>query len=181
KKKVFVSMPETNEFEVYRETHKANHYDQPQYEQYLQKPKPEAVKQKPIEEGTYSPISLQESEESRLETKYTQSLDDIKEMYINTLVQRKTKNKRKEIFKKLRPVLIPVLLLAAGFAVGYVIKTKKSPLPPSQSISTVVPPQRVTDQKKEQVSPENKENKITQPEDNQGLPAEQQKSVQPTD
>jgi hypothetical protein len=64
-------------------------------------------------------------------------------MYINTLVQRKTKNRRKEILKKLRPVMIPVLLLAAGFAVGYVMKAKKSPLQASQSLSTVVPQQTV--------------------------------------
>jgi len=180
KKKVFVSMPETNEFEVYRETHKANHYDQPQYEQYLPKPKPEAVKQKPIEEGTYSPISVQESEESRLETKYTQSLDDIKEMYINTLVQRKTKNKRKEILKKLRPVLIPVMLLAAGFAIGYVIKTQKRPLQASQTVSTVVPQQTVPEQKKEEMSPDGKDSNTTPAEQNQQQPSAQLNEVQST-
>jgi hypothetical protein len=185
KKKVFVSMPETNTFEPYQNTpqvdrHEQPHYEQNQYEQYLPKPKPEQVKQKPIEERSYSPISVQESEGSRLETKYTQSLDDIKEMYINTLVQRKTKNRRREILKKLRPVLIPVLLLAMGFAIGYVIKTKKSPLQAPQSISTVIPSQTVPDQKKEETSPDNKDAKITQPEQNHILPSEQPTSVQPT-
>jgi len=182
KKKVFVSMPETNAFEPHQQTYQpgqSNQYDQPQYQEYLPKPKPEHVKQKPAEERSYSPISVQESE-SRLETKYTQSLDDIKEMYINTLVQRKTKNRRKEILKKLRPVLIPALLLAAGVAIGYVIKTKKSPLQVSQSIS-VVPQQTVPGQKKEETTPGNKDNKITQPEENQNLPAEQQNSIQPAD
>jgi len=184
KKKVFVSMPETNAFEPYQQTYEpgqSSQYDQPQYQQYLPKPKPEQVKQKPAEERSYSPISVQESDESRLETKYTQSLDDIKEMYINTLVQRKTKNRRREILKKLRPVLIPVLLVAVGFAIGYVIKTKKSALQASQSISTVVPQQSVPEQKKEEISPGDKDNKITQPEENQNLPAEQQNSVQPAD
>jgi hypothetical protein len=182
KKKVFVSMPETNTFEPYQETYKASQYDQ-QYEQYLPKSKPEPVKQQPIEQRTYSPISVQESEERRLETKYSQSLDDIKEMYINTLVQRKTKNRRKEIFKKLRPALIPVLLLAAGFAIGYYfMKTRNNPLQASQSISTVVPQQTVPGEKKEATSPDNNANdtKITQPE-NQDLPSHQQNSVQPTD
>jgi hypothetical protein len=177
KKKVFVSMPEANGFEPYQETYKSSAYDQHQYEQYL--PKPE-VKQKPLEEKISSPISVQESEGSRLETKYTQSLDDIKEMYINTLVQRKTKNRRKEILKKLRPALIPVLLLAAGFAIGYVIKTKKSPLQPSQSISTVVPQQTVPEQKKEETPQDNKDNNITQPEEKQEQPADQQNLAQST-
>ena len=182
KKKVFVSMPEANTFEQpYQKTDQGGQYEQHQYDQYLPKPKIEQVKQKPIEERSYSPISVQESEETRLETKYTQSLDDIKEMYINTLVQRKTKNRRKEIFKKLRPALIPVLLLAAGFAIGYIIKTRKNPLQASQSISTVVPQQTVPGQKKEEISPDDKDNKITQPEENQGLPSEQQNSIQPTD
>ena len=184
KKKVFVSMPETNGFEPYQNTSQGNRHDQQQYEQnqyqqYLPKPKNEQVKQKPIEERSYSPISVQESDESKLETKYTQSLDDIKEMYINTLVQRKTKNRRKEILKKLRPVLIPVLLLAAGFAIGYVIKTKKSPLQASQTVSTVVPPQTVPDQKKDSISTANTDNKITQPEENKVLPSEKQNSFEP--
>ena len=179
KKKVFVSMPETNTFEPWQSSSRVDEqYNQHQYEQYLPKPKVEQVKQKPIEERSYSPVSVQEPEEKRLETKYTQSLDDIKEMYINTLVQRKTKNRRKEILKKLRPVMIPVLLLAAGFAVGYVMKSKKSPLRASQSLSTVVPQQTVPEQKKEETPPENK---ITPSEQNQVLPSEPQSEVRPAD
>jgi hypothetical protein len=187
KKKVFVSMPEATSLEQpYHDTYQHGQYEQHQhehhqYEQYLPKPKIEQVKQKPIEERSYSPISVQESEETRLETKYTQSLDDIKEMYINTLVQRKTKNRRKEVFKKyLRPALIPVLLLGAGFAIGYIIKTRKNPLQASQSISTVVPQQAIPGQKKDEISPDNKDSsKITQPEEPQAL--EQQNLVQQTD
>ena len=180
KKKVFVSMPETNVFEPYQETYKSSGSDQHLYEQYLPRPKPEPIKQKPLEEKISSPISVRESEESRLETKYTQSLDDIKEMYINTLVQRKTKNRRKEILKKLRPALIPVLLLAAGFAIGYVIKTKKSPLQASQSISTVVPQQTVPEQTKEDTTQDNQDNNITQPEEKQEQQLDQQNLAQST-
>jgi hypothetical protein len=179
KKKVFVSMPEANTFEPWQS---ASQVDEPQsqqqYAQYLPKPKVEQAKQKPIEERSYSPVSVQESEGKKLETKYSQSLDDIKEMYINTLVQRKTKNRRKEILKKLRPVMIPVLLLAAGFAVGYVIKAKKSPLQASQSLSTLVPQQKVPEPKKEETSPENR---ITPSEQNQVLPSEPQSEVRPAD
>jgi len=183
KKKVFVSMPETSAFGPFQNSYKGSEqydqhqYDQHQYQQYLPKPKHEEVKQQPIDQRSYSPISVQQSEETRLETKYTQSLDDIKEMYINTLVQRKTKNRRKEIAKKLRPVLIPALLLAAGFAIGYVIKTKKSPLQASQA--TVIPQQSTTDQKKIEPAPGNKDNQATQPE-NQNLPSGQQNLDQPT-
>src|SRR5262249_26239709 len=98
KKKVFVSMPETNGFKTHHDTYPSNQYEQTEYQEYLPKPKPEEVKQKPIEERSYSHIAEQESDESKIETKYSQSLDDIKEMYINNLVQRKTKNRRKEIF-----------------------------------------------------------------------------------
>ena len=73
------------------------------------------------------------------------------------------------------------MLLAAGFAVGYVIKTRKNPLPASQSLSTVIPQQTVPGQKKDEISPDNKDNKITQPEENQALPSEQQNSVQQSD
>src|SRR5690349_13616842 len=76
KKKVFVSMPETNTFEPIQNSYQGNvqheqdQYDQ-QYEQYLPKPKYEQVKQKPIGQKSSSPISVQESEERKLETKYT--------------------------------------------------------------------------------------------------------------
>jgi hypothetical protein len=192
KKKVFVSMPESNTFEPLPNSYQASvqstqhQYEQHQYEQYLPKPKAEQVTQKPVEQRSYSPISVQESDEKRLETKYTQSLDDIKEMYINTLVQRKTKNRRKEIFKKLRPALIPVLLLGAGFAIGYVIKTRKSPLQGSQGVATVVPQQTVPEQKKDEnpgskeTSPENKDIEVAQPE-NHDQASEQHSVVQSTD
>src|SRR5213076_630006 len=118
-----------------------------QYQQYLPKPTaqkstPVEKKQPAVEEKSYSPIDIHESEESKLETKYTQSLDDIKEMYINTLVQRKTRNRRKEIFKKyIRPALVPVCLLIAGVAIGYIITSKKTSLQASQSVATVIPQQ----------------------------------------
>jgi hypothetical protein len=72
------------------------------------------------------------------------------------------------------------LLLGAGFAIGYIIKTRKNPLQASQSISTVVPQQAIPGQKKDEISPDNKDSsKITQPEEPQAL--EQQNLVQQTD
>ncbi|HEY1872690.1 MAG TPA: hypothetical protein VGG71_16630 [Chitinophagaceae bacterium] len=163
KKQVFVSMPETIGFDPY-----ANPYhEEKKYEAYL--PKPKAKESLPKEERSYSPINIQESEESKLETKYTQSLDDIKEMYINTLVQRKTRNRKKEIASKyLKPALLPLLLVVSGVAIGYFIWNRKTSLQASQTVSKVIPPQTTPDQKKEvapadqnNLTPNEKENAIS--------------------
>ena len=169
KKQVFVSMPETNGF-----TPKPDQYQHQQYQQYLPKAKPTPEKlepvekrQNPAEEKSYSPIDIHESEETKLETKYTQSLDDIKEMYINTLVQRKTKNRRKEIFRKyVKPALVPLFLLLSGVAIGLVITNKNGSSKALQSVSTVVPQQATPQQKNEE---EPTDDKILQPDENQNL------------
>jgi len=181
KKKVFVSMPETNAFEPYRDPYKQSNNEE-QYQQYLPKSKSQSEQKRQIqqkqlssEEKYYSPIDIRESEESKLETKYSQSLDDIKEMYINTLVQRKTKNKRKEILKKyVKPALLPLLLVVFGVAIGYFINNKKNTLQASQSISKVVPQQTVPETKKDETPVD--EN--LQPKKNDDLPSEQNQVVE---
>jgi hypothetical protein len=173
KKIVFVSMPETIGFEPHTNPYEEVKYEQ-KYEQYLPKQTPIQAQQKslPAEEKPYSPINIQESHETKLETKYTQSLDDIKDMYINTLVQRKTRNRRKEIFKKyVRPALAPVCLLIAGVAIGYIITSRKTSLQASQSVATVIPQQNTPVQKKDSVPVIDKDvvhpdNKILQPDKN---------------
>lgn len=119
-KQVFVSMPgKLNGVQQEQKKEEVKQYQQ--YQQY--QPKTE-----PVEEKPQTTINIQESEESKLETKYSQSLDDIKEMYINTLVQRKTRNRRKELAKKYaKPVLAALILLVAGAALGYMITGKNSP------------------------------------------------------
>jgi hypothetical protein len=171
KKKVFVSMPETDGFTPYQ-----NSYQEEKYEQYLPKPNPIQQKASQQEERSYSPINIQESEESKVETKYTQSLDDIKEMYINTLVQRKTKNKRKEIIKRyIRPALLPLLLVITGVAIGYFITSKKNSIQASESVSKITP-QQTTPQ------PNIPEQKSEDPIDQNNLqPAEQKNPVSSTD
>src|SRR5438067_11135579 len=149
KRQVFVSMPDGNGQD-------ASPYEHKQYQQYLPKPAeqkstPKEKKQPAVEEKSYSPIDIHESEETKLETKYTQSLDDIKEMYINTLVQRKTKNRRKEILKKyIKPALVPLFLLLSGVAIGFVITTRNGSSKALQSVSTVVPQQATPQQKNEE-------------------------------
>jgi len=186
KKKVFVSMPETMGFELNRDQYENQKQEQyTKYEQYLPKstPVPSQQKQVPAEERSYSPINIQESDESKLETKYTQSLDDIKEMYINTLVQRKTRNRRKEIFKKyVRPALVPLFLLIAGVAIGYIITNKKNSLQASQPVAKVIPQQNNPDQNNpdqnnDTVAADHKDtvpadNKILQPDEKERIIAE---------
>ena len=156
KKQVFVSMPENNGFNQYQQ--------EEQYRQYLPKPKP--VQEKPIpaektyspaQEKSYSPIDIHESAETRVETKYSQSLDDIKDMYINTLVQRKTKNRRKEVFKKyIKPALIPLFLVISGVAIGYAITYKRNSSQLSHSVPAVIPQQNTPAQKIEETPGDNK-------------------------
>ena len=155
KKPVFVSMPETNDFTPYK-----NPYKDEKYEQYLPKsePKPSQQDSPALENKSYSPINIHEPDGTKLETKYTQSLDDIKEMYINTLVQRKTKNRRKEIFKKyVRPAIVPVALLVSGVVIGYVITSRKKSPRAVEAVTTVIPSavQTVPQQKSEEQNPAN--------------------------
>ena len=146
-KKVFVSMPEKN-----------NSLNP--YKQYLPKTAQEELP-KTVEQRSYSPIDIHESEETRVETKYAQSLDEIKEMYVNTLVQRKTRNRRKELVKKyLKPVLAALFLLISGAAIGYVLTSKKATVQAAQGISTIIPEQKAAEINKT-------ENKIVQPEEKQ--------------
>jgi hypothetical protein len=110
--------------------------------------------------SSYSAYSAA-SEEPALEKKYSQSLDEIKEMYVNTLVQRKTRNRRKELVKKyLKPVLVSMVLVISGIVIGYFVLSKKVSLEASQGISTVVPSQNHEE-------PAQQKNKILQPDENQ--------------
>ena len=109
--------------------------------------------------ASYSAYSA--TQEPVLEKKYTQSLDEIKEMYVNTLVQRKSRNKRKELLKKyLKPVLASMFLVISGIVIGYFVLSKKISLEASQGISTVVPSQN-----QEQSSQQ--KNQILQPDEKQ--------------
>jgi len=78
-------------------------------------------------------------------------------MYINTLVQRKTKNRRKEILRKyVRPALLPLLLVLSGVAIGFIINNRKTSPRAIQSVSTVVPQQTVPQQKNNEEANDNK-------------------------
>lgn len=136
KKQVFVELP-------LKDSQPANTYSQYQPKPQQPIPPPPAPEKK-----TYNPITIEEPE---LETKYTQSLDEIKEMYINTLQQRKTKIARKEVFKKyLKPAIAATVLIVAGIAIGMVLMDRRivsqaSIVNPSSSLSDNKPGQGIAD------------------------------------
>jgi hypothetical protein len=117
--------------------------------------------------ASYSAYSAA-SQEPVLERKYSQSLDEIKEMYVNTLVQRKSKNRRKELMKKyLKPALVSISLVLAGIIIGYFIMSRDATIQASQGISTVVPSQN-----QEALHPKNQ---VLQPDENQSALAQADK------
>jgi len=108
--------------------------------------------------SSYSAYSAA-SEEPVLEKKYSQSLDEIKEMYVNTLVQRKSRNRRKELARKYaKPALASVFLVICGIVIGYFVLSRKVSIEAAQDISTVTP------QNQDQSSQQKKQ--ILQPEEN---------------
>ena len=65
--------------------------------------------------------------ESSLETKYSQSLDDIKDIYVQTLVDRKRKTaQRKMIMTLVKKVLPFAAVLIVGFMMGIFMMNKKN-------------------------------------------------------
>ncbi|MES1214870.1 MAG: hypothetical protein ABUT20_05070 [Bacteroidota bacterium] len=62
-----------------------------------------------------------------VETKYSQPLDEIKEMYVKQLQQRKNKTAQKKFLtKNLKNAAIVILIIGAGFLAGFLINSKKS-------------------------------------------------------
>ncbi len=65
--------------------------------------------------------------DDEVETRYSQSLDDIKEMYSRNLVDRKLKSARRKMFQKVATRAMPFLVvLIAGFALGMFLNNKKA-------------------------------------------------------
>ena len=61
------------------------------------------------------------------EMKYSQPLDEIKEMYVKTLQQRKQKIARKNVFfKTLKRACVFIYVLALGVLIGFTLKSKTS-------------------------------------------------------
>ncbi len=133
KKQVFVSMPSS-----------ADKWQQ--YQQYQPKTKTESQPQsQPSSQAQtqYQPITIQE--EPVLEKKYSQSLDDIKEMYVHTLNQRRDKLARLEAMKKyIKPALLSLLFLFTGATIAVFIMKQTNGKPAVAVNQTPLVPQENT-------------------------------------
>ncbi len=125
-------------------------YEKPKeivYEQYVPKktvsvimpkqPVPEkkqesAVRQESIAkkaEPVFTPVASQFVDEKteEVETKYSQSLDEIKERYVKQLQQRKQNTaKKKFIMQMLKNAAVFIAIIGSGVLIGFVIKPKHS-------------------------------------------------------
>ena len=160
---VFVSMPKVpKRAEPRIETKNEKEQQQASYSNYQEPQKKSA---------SYSnyPVYSNPDPEPILEKKYSQSFDEIKEMYVNTLVQRKNRNRRKEIAKKiLRPVVYSMILIASGVVIGYFILSKKFSLEAGQRLSVNVPAQNQKSESKKPVfQPENNAASLLHDKENQ--------------
>ena len=60
------------------------------------------------------------------EIKYSQPLDEIKEMYVKTLVDRKQKNAKREfLFRNMKRAAVFVIMIAIGVIAGFALKSNK--------------------------------------------------------
>jgi len=106
-------------------------------------PQPAMKKEKPMSATTLNeslkPITVIENTEAALQTKYSQPLDDIKEMYVKTLVDRKQRNSRREfVTRHLKVAVIVFVLIGAGVLLGSMIRSssgarKEASLPSRQA------------------------------------------------
>jgi hypothetical protein len=83
------------------------------------------VEPKPLIKESTVPPSIKISEPIEAEIKYSQPLDDIKEMYVKTLQERKSKTARKTyLVATIKKAAVIVGLICVGVLTGFVIKTK---------------------------------------------------------
>lgn len=76
----------------------------------VQSPKPVSIKQKAINDNYIAPV---------LETKFTQPLDNLKDKYIENILQQKQKSKKGFSLGKASEFIVPSLALLIIFSVGY--------------------------------------------------------------
>jgi hypothetical protein len=89
-------------------------------------------------------ISITEAPQA--EIKYSQPLDDIKEMYVNNLLERKRKSaKKKFISKTLKRASIFIVLIGAGVLAGFVLKSKNKKEPVALNKEISQPQQTISD------------------------------------
>ena len=89
-----------------------------------------------------------------LEKKYSQSLDDIKDMYVQTLADRKRKNAQKKIIVNVAKKVLPfAAVLVIGILTGvFIMNTKSGKEPASQTQQARIPIQNDATEKKPDIN-----------------------------
>ena len=89
-----------------------------------------------------------------LEKKYSQSLDDIKDMYVQTLADRKRKNAQKKIIMNVAKKVLPfAAVLVIGILTGvFIMNTRSGKEPASQTQQARIPIQNDATEKKPDVN-----------------------------
>jgi hypothetical protein len=132
---VYEKPKETKEIAQVREMHEVRETREEKYEQYMPKkavsvimPKQAAPQKR--EEPVFipapvSPVVRAIAERPDVETKYSQPLDDIKEMYVKQLQQRKHKTAQKKfVIQSLKKVAVFIAIIGSGVLIGFMIKPK---------------------------------------------------------
>ncbi len=105
----------------------------------------EPVKQTPAQAEKTEPtpvISIKENP-VLVETKYSQPLDEIKEMYVKTLQDRKNRTVQKAMLAAaMKKAAVIIFIAGAGVLIGFSMKSKKQPAE-LRSQSVALPPQPV--------------------------------------
>src|SRR5260221_14317055 len=102
------------------------------YEQYMPKktvsvimpkqPAPQKKEEPVFIPAPVSPVVRAIAERPEVETKYSQPLDEIKEMYVKQLQQRKHKTAQKKfIIQSLKKVAVFIAIIGSGVLIGFVI------------------------------------------------------------
>ncbi len=123
------------------------------YEQYMPKktvsvimpkqPAPQKKEEPVFIPAPVSPVVRAIAERPEVETKYSQPLDEIKEMYVKQLQQRKHKTAQKKfIIQSLKKVAVFIAIIGSGVLIGFVIRPKHASKnnaanPPVQKVSPV--------------------------------------------
>jgi hypothetical protein len=86
-----------------------------------------AKKEEPVFTSTFTPAAAIAERPAEVETKYSESLDEIKERYAKQLQQRKHKTvKKKFIIQTLKKTAVFVAIIGSGVLIGFVIKPKNA-------------------------------------------------------
>jgi hypothetical protein len=129
-----VATPLTEAYEEPKEIKEVKKITEERYEQYMPKKAVSVIMPKQATQKKEEPVFIPApippvvraiAERPDVETKYSQPLDDIKEMYVRQLQQRKHKTAQKKfIIQSLKKVAVFVAIIGSGVLIGFMIKPK---------------------------------------------------------